>query len=191
MISHNEVHSTQSSFRPNHSCETALLQMINKFQEAINNRRIIGMVIVDFRKTFALVDYTLLLKKLRHYKISNKIFLWFSSNLLNRKQKVVINAIESKYEKCMFGCPQGFILGALSCLLLINDLSLYTENVFTYLYADDTTIYQISNSQHFIEQILQATLQMLSLWCKHNGMLLNTGKTKLMLITTSEMLSFT
>ena len=45
---------------------------------------------------------------------------------------------------------------------------------------------QISNSQHFIEQNLQAALEKLSLWCKRNGMLLNTDKTKVMLITTSQ-----
>ena len=50
-------HSTQSGFRLNHSCETALLQMINKFPEAINNSQIIGMVMVDFRKAFDMVDH--------------------------------------------------------------------------------------------------------------------------------------
>ena len=95
LISHYALHSTQSGFRPNHSCETALLQTINKFHEAINNGQIIGMVMVDFRKAFDLVDHTLLLKKLRHYKISDETLLWFSSYLLNRKQKVVINYIES------------------------------------------------------------------------------------------------
>ena len=65
-------------------------------------------------------------------------------------------------------------------------LPLYTENVFTDLHADDTTIYQISNSQHFIEQNLQAALEKPSRWCKHNGMLLSTDKTKVMLITTSQ-----
>ena len=83
----------------------------------------------------------------------------------------------------MFGVPQGSILGPLLFLMLINDLPLYTEND---LHADDTTIYQISNSQHFIEQNLQAALEKLSLWCKQNGMLLNTDKTKVMLITTSQ-----
>ena len=69
LISHNALHSTQSGFRPNHSCETALLQMINKFHEAINNGQIIGMVMVDFRKAFDLVDHTLLLKKsqMKHF----------------------------------------------------------------------------------------------------------------------------
>ena len=75
--SHKLLHSTQSGFRPNHSCETALLQMINKFLEAINNSQIIGMVMVDFRKAFDLVDHTLLLIKLRHYKLSGKTINWF------------------------------------------------------------------------------------------------------------------
>ena len=86
----------------------------------------------------------------------------------------------------MFGVPQGSILGPLLFLLFINDLPLYTENVFADLYVDDTTIYQISNSQHFIEQNLQAALEKLSLCCKDNGMLLNTDKTKVLSITTSQ-----
>ena len=42
-------------------------------------------------------------------------------------------------------------------------------------------------SQDFIEQNLQAALEKLSLWCKHNGMLFNTDKTKAILITTSQL----
>ena len=179
LILHNVLHSTQSGFRPNHSCETALLQMINKFHEAINNGQIIGMVMVDFRKAFDLVDHTLLLKKLRHYKISNETLLWFSSYLLNRKQKVVINNIESTTENIVCGVPQGSILGSLLFLMFINDLPLYTDNANTDLYADDTTIFQISNSQHFIEQNLQLALRKLSVWCILNGMLLNTKKNQI------------
>ena len=89
----------------------ALLQMINKFHEAMDNGQIIGMAMVDFRKAFDLMDHPFVLKKLRHFKISNKTLLLFSSYLLNRKQKLVINDIESKYEnKNMFGVPQGSIL---------------------------------------------------------------------------------
>ena len=88
LTSHKLLHSTQSGFRPNHSCETALLQTVNKFLEAINNSQIIVMVMVDFRKVFDLVDHTLLLKKLRHLKLSDKTINWFSSYLLDRKQKL-------------------------------------------------------------------------------------------------------
>ena len=189
LTSHKLLHSTQSGFRPNHSCETALLLMINKFFEAINNSQIIGqiistMVMVDIRKAFDLVDHILLLKKLRHYKLSAEAVNWFSSYLLNRKQKVVINNTESATENIVCGGGQGSILGPLLFLLFINDLPLYTNNVSTDLYADDTTLFQIGESQVSIERSLQLALLNLSEWCKLNGMLLNTAKTKVMIITT-------
>ena len=158
LTSHKLLHSTQSGFRPNHSCETALLQMVNKFLEAINSSQIIGMVMVDFRKAFDLVDHTLLLKKLRHYKLSDKTINWFSSYLLGRKQKVVINNIESRMENVLCGVPQGSILGPLLFLMFINDLPLYTNNVATDLYADDTTLYMVGETQ---ESILNKTCRWL------------------------------
>ena len=109
---------------------------------------------------------------------------WISET--HRKQKVVINDIKSKFEKKYIVSIRTQFWDLCIFLKFINDLPFYTENLFTDLYADDTTIYQISNSQYFIEQNLQAALQILFLWCKHNGMSLNTDKTKVMLITTSE-----
>ena len=44
------------------------------------------------------------------------------------------------------------------------------------LYADDTTLYMIGETQDYIEQNLQIALQNLSEWCKLDGMLLNTEK---------------
>ena len=72
--------------------------------------------------------------------------------------------LNQNMKKNMLGVHHGSILGPLLFLMFINDLPLYTENVFTDLYADDTTIYQINNSQHCIEQNQQATLQMLSFY---------------------------
>ena len=69
-------------------------------------------------------------------------------------------------------------MGPLLFLMFINDLPLYTNNVSTDLYADDTTLYMIGETQHYIEQNLQIALQNLSEWCKLNGMLLNTEKTR-------------
>ena len=107
LTSHKLLHSKQSGFRPNHSCETALLQMVNNFLEAINSSQIIGMVMVDFRKAFDLVDHTLLLKKLRHYKLSDKTINWYSSYLLGRKQKVVKNG------ECFVWCTSRVNLGSI------------------------------------------------------------------------------
>ena len=186
LSSNNLLHSTQSGFRPNHSCETALLQMTNKCLGAINNNEMVGMVMIDFRKAFDLVDHTLLLKKLKYYKISEETISWFSSYLLKRKQKVFVNNKLSDPEDIICGVPQGSILGPLLFLIFINDLPLNIDNVFTDLYADDTTLYCTGKSQTFIEKQLQAALHELSTWCKQNGMLINTAKTKVMLLTTPQ-----
>ena len=77
LISHNALHSAQSGFRPNHSCGTAFLQMINKFHEAKDSRQIICMVMVDSRKAFDLVDYALLLKNEGIIKSKTKYFSSF------------------------------------------------------------------------------------------------------------------
>ena len=139
LSSNSLLHSTQSCFRPNHSCETS--QMINKWLGAINNSEMIGMVKIDFRKAFDLVDHILLLKKLKYYKISEKTISWFSSYLLRRKQKVFVNNTLSEAENIVCGVPQGSILGPLLFLIFINDLPLNIDNVLTDLYADDTALY--------------------------------------------------
>ena len=57
LVAYNLLHKTQSGFRPSHSCETALTGMINKWLDAINNGSMIGVVMVDFKKAFDLVDH--------------------------------------------------------------------------------------------------------------------------------------
>ena len=89
--------------------------------------------------------------------------------MLGRKQKVVINNIESRMENVLCGVPQGSILGPLLFLMFINDLPLYTNNVATDLYADYTTLYMVGETQEYIEQNLQMALQNLSEWCKLNA----------------------
>ena len=46
----NLLHKTQSGFRSQHSCETALVNMIDSWLNAIDNGKMIGIVLVDFKK---------------------------------------------------------------------------------------------------------------------------------------------
>ena len=109
----NLLHTNQSGFRPNHSCETALVGMIDRWLKAINENSLVGVFMVDFKKAFDLADQNLLLNKLKHYKISDTTLKWFSSYLLGKKQKVSINKILSTNEAVINGVPQGSILGLL------------------------------------------------------------------------------
>ena len=54
------------------------------------------------------------------------------------------------------------------------------------LYADDTTIYDVQCNTDQLESSLQFSLNALHVWCIQNGMVLNTEKTNVMLITSRQ-----
>ena len=51
--------------------QNLLLLMVDSWLKALNAGKLIGCVMVDFRKAFDLVDHQILLKKLKSYKCSD------------------------------------------------------------------------------------------------------------------------
>ena len=97
-----------------------------------------------------------------------------------------INNSKSDFKHITSGVPQGSILGPPLFLLFINNLPLYTNNAFTDLYADDTTLYDVQDSMEQIKNNLQIALNNLHIWCRSNVMILNSSKTKVMLVTANK-----
>ena len=83
--------------------------MIDTWLQAIDNSKMIGVVLVDFKKAFDLVDHQILLNKLDIYSISNKTLRWFNTYLTNRKQQVSVNNTKSEFKQISYGVPQGSI----------------------------------------------------------------------------------
>ena len=94
---------------------------------------------------------------------------------------MAINKSKSEFKHISCGVPQGSILRPFLFLLFINNLPLYTSNVCTDLYADDTTLYEVQNSMEQIESNIQLALDNLHVWCRENGMIINSLKRKLCL----------
>ena len=67
---YNLLHKTPSGFRSQHSCETALIHMIDSWLNAMDNENMVGVVLIDFKKAIDLVDHKILLSKLELYGFS-------------------------------------------------------------------------------------------------------------------------
>ena len=141
--SFNLIHQSQSGFRASHSTETALLLMTERWLKALNEGKVVGSVMVDFRKAFDLDDHDLLLEKIACYKCSNKFLQLTKFYLISRTQAVSVSSKISGIDSVKGGVPQGSILGPLLFLIFINDLPLFLSDTIssTDLYADDTTVY--------------------------------------------------
>ena len=84
-------------------------------------------------------------------------------------------------------CSPRFYFRPFIFLIFINDLPLVLQNyVVVDLFADDTTFYDFQFDITQLETNLQHALNLLRIWCRQNRMVLNTDKTKVMLITSRQ-----
>ena len=65
------MHISQSGFRQNHSCQTALVKPINNWPDHIDNGDLIGAMFFDLKKAFDIVDHLLLLKNYHFIKFQS------------------------------------------------------------------------------------------------------------------------
>ena len=183
---------SQSGFRPKHSCHTALSQTVNSWLTHINDNKMTGVVFLDMRKAFDLINHDILLSKLHTY-FNNEInapLPFFRSYLANRKQCVFVNGQYSTEGAIEYGVPQGSVLGPLLFCLFINDLPLHVADHNTCtsceMFADDSTLHSAASEVPKINDNLQQGLTNVSKWCSKNKMIINPSKTKCMLVTTRQ-----
>jgi len=175
--------SGQHGFRPNHSCESALHELISKCNKNNDNRLIYLLLFIDFKKAFDMIDQKLLLIKLLNYGFSNSAIRLLSNYFHNRKQQVKIGSSKSTFEAISLGVPQGSILGPLLFLIFINDLPFFLNDIFTKLFADDTTLLFSGESVDECVVSCQFGIEKLAVWCDHNNLYVNWSKTFLMFVT--------
>ena len=94
--------------------------------------------------------------------IVGDLLLWLKDYLSKRKQRVVINGVESSWSDVNAGVPQGSILGPLLFLIYINDI-INEESCKIKLFADDTCIYAV------VDNLLVSSISLNNNLCKINS----------------------
>ena len=179
------LYERQSGFRSNHSCETALIAIIDDWISAIDKNEIVGTVLLDFSKAFDLVNHKILLEKLHHYQFDEGTLQWFTSYFDQRSQQVSISGKLSNPKFISSGVPQGSVLGPLLFLIYINDLPLEIKKSILDKFADDTTMSKSGSCIQEITDDLNEDAKDSINWCGKNKMSVNIPKTKAMFITSA------
>ena len=179
------LHGYQSGFRKSFTTETALTRLIEQLLFNLDGNSVTGLVFVDYKKAFDLINHELLIAKLKAIGVSEDYLPLFIDYMSDRKQYVNIDGYHSSTRSINLGVPQGSILGPVLFLVFINDLPASLRKTITDIYADDTTISYATDYKVAPQDVndgLQSDLDMIKEWSDNNKTILNETKTKTMLI---------
>ncbi len=121
-----------------------------------------GVILLDLRKAFDLIDHNILIQKLRMYKCSDITIDWFTSYIKSRSQCTIYKGKLSDTFPIKTGAPQCSILGPLLFILFINDFTMALQDTDTDMYADDSTLTAQAKTTPELEEKLSSDAAKLS-----------------------------
>ena len=135
----------------------------------------IRVISFDFSKAFDSVPHGILCEKLKQTCLNSYIINWIIDFLTNRRQRKVVDGIETDFLDINRGVPQGTVIGPFLFSLMINNVNLVDaeRNLLT-KFADDLTLsapVKISRDSA-VEEVKN-----IKVWVSENRMSLNMSKT--------------
>lgn len=138
------------------------------------------MLFIDFSSAFNTVNTDTLITKLAGLGLSGTTCLWIKDFLSNCPQRVKIGANLSSTITLSTGIPQGCVLSPLLYTLYTHDCSPDHHTNKIIKFADDTTVVGLISDDD--ESAYRDEVQRLTTLCADNCLILNSSKTKELII---------
>ncbi|KAG7298799.1 hypothetical protein JYU34_017232 [Plutella xylostella] len=182
---HNVITPAQFGFQQGKNTEKLLSKFANNINNYLNEQKVVAVLFIDFRKAFDTLDHSTLLNALNESGIRGHLLGWFADYLKNRSLTVKVAEFKSTNRHCKYGVAQGSVTGPVCYILHVNSMISVIKECKKYMFADDTCLMYAGKDAISIEKHLQDDFDNVTKWAHDNGIILNTEKTKLLLIKSS------
>jgi hypothetical protein len=192
---HNLLPKNQSAYRRFHSCESALLRLVNDILGGMEKQEVTAMIAIDLSAAFDTVDHDILLDVLHcQYGVADSAFSWMDSYLRPRSCQVSVNSSLSSSRSLRCSVPQGYCLGPWLYLAYAGTLfDVIPPTISLYGFADD----HIANKRFrplpetessAIKELEQCAVN-INDWMNKNKLKMNTSKTEFIMFGSKAHLS--
>ncbi|XP_054631629.1 uncharacterized protein LOC129181035 [Dunckerocampus dactyliophorus] len=171
----------QFAYRQNRSTDDAVNTAIHTALSHLQGQdTYVTMLFIDYSSAFNTVSPHKLTNKLLTLVLSPSLCNWVFNFLTGRPQSVRVHNRTSSSRIVSTGTPQGCVLSPLLYTLFTYDCVASQNNTSIIKFADETTVIGLITGG--VETSYRREVADLIAWCRDNNLLLNTDKTKEMII---------
>ena len=175
----------QSAYKRGHSCETALVKIVNDLLWAFEHQEVTAFVAIDLSAAFDTVDHDVLLKVLqRRFGLEGAALRWADTYLRPRQFVVNVGKSYSLPRQLQYCVPQGSCAGPTYFNMYSSTIKdVIPENISIGGFADDHALTvkwpgkKQEDQQDAIAK-LEYTLSEVEVWMQENRLKMNSDKTE-------------
>jgi len=164
----------QFAFRPTGSTTCAVIHLLHYISRMLETNNCVGCLIVDFSKTFDMVNHNMLLPKISALDLPDWIHDWIVSFLIGRQQRCVTNVFCSTVLCVTRGIIEGSGVGPTFYIVMKSDLNTLLPTNILSKYADDIDLLV----PQYCDIDLSTEFDNIQRWATDNNMIINRRKTK-------------
>ena len=117
-----------------------MLNITEHWKMALDSGKIVGILLIDFKKAFDSVNHTILMSKIQGVGLAGEVYEWLDDYLINRQQFTDLNGVYSSTRTVKYGVPQGSLLGPRLFTIYVDDLPDNVSEGWVFMFADDTML---------------------------------------------------
>ena len=120
---------------------------------------------------FDCVPHDLLIAKLAAYSVDKNLLMYIYSYLSNRKQRVRINNVHSRFQNVFSGVPQGSIVSPTLFNCFFSDFFSFIDKASVHNCADDNSLSAFESNIKNLKSILGSESKKAIAWFQANKMI--------------------